>query len=58
MPPDKNGKEKVMRKRLSVGPLAVQMTEEPLQTLFSKAGAVASAVIINYLYNKQTWVRP
>ncbi|MFZ5453206.1 MAG: RNA recognition motif domain-containing protein [Thermodesulfobacteriota bacterium] len=43
-----------MSKRLSVGNLPHQMTEEELQTLFSEAGLVASARIITYLHNGQT----
>jgi len=40
--------------RLSVGDLPHSMTEEQLNTLFSEAGSVASARIINYLHNGQT----
>ncbi len=43
-----------MSKRLSVSNLPHQMTGEQLQTLFSEAGLVASARIINYLHNGQT----
>lgn len=43
-----------MSKRLSVGNLPPQMTEEQLQTLFSEAGLVDSAKIITYLHNGQT----
>jgi len=49
----KTFKEKAM-KRLTVGNLPCQMTGEQLQTLFSKAGLVASAKIITYLHNGQT----
>ena len=42
-----------MSKRLSVGNLPHQMTEEQLQTLFSEAGYVASVKIISYLRNGQ-----
>ena len=43
-----------MSKRLSVSNLPHQMTGEELHTLFSEAGLVASARIINYLHNGQT----
>jgi RNA recognition motif-containing protein len=43
-----------MSKRLSVSNLPHQMTGEQLQALFSEAGSVASARIINYLHNGQT----
>ena len=43
-----------MTKRLSVSNLPHQMTGEQLQALFSEAGLVASARIINYLHNGQT----
>jgi len=43
-----------MSKRLSVSNLPHQMTGEELQTLFSEAGAVASARIISYLHNGET----
>ncbi len=43
-----------MSKRLSVSNLPHQMTGEHLQTLFSEAGSVASARIINYLHNGET----
>jgi RNA recognition motif-containing protein len=43
-----------MSKRLAVSNLPPQMTGEQLQTLFSEAGLVASARIINYLHNGQT----
>jgi RNA recognition motif-containing protein len=43
-----------MSKRLSVGNLSNEMTEEQLNTLFSEAGLVASAKIISYLHNGQT----
>ncbi len=43
-----------MSKRVSVSNLPQQMTGEQLQTLFSEAGAVAPARIINYLHNGQT----
>jgi RNA recognition motif-containing protein len=42
-----------MSKRLSVSNLPHHMTGEQLQTLFSEAGLVASAKIINYLHNGQ-----
>jgi RNA recognition motif-containing protein len=51
---DGTGREKVMSKRLSVSNLPHQMSGEQLQTLFSEAGLVASARIINYLHNGQT----
>jgi len=40
-----------MTKRLAVTNLPHQMTGEQLHTLFSEAGLVASARIINYLHN-------
>ncbi len=43
-----------MSKRLSVSNLPQLMTGEQLQTLFSEAGSVASARIINYLHNGET----
>ncbi len=43
-----------MRKRLSVSNLPQQMTGEELLEMFSEAGPVASAKIINYLHNGQT----
>ncbi len=43
-----------MSKRLSVSNLHQQMTGEQLQTLFSEAGSVVSARIINYLHNGET----
>ncbi len=43
-----------MSKRLSVSNLPHQMSGEQLQNLFSEAGAVASARIINYLHNGET----
>ncbi len=43
-----------MSKRLSVSNLPQQMTGEQLQTLFSEAGSVASARIVNYLHNGET----
>ncbi len=43
-----------MSKRLTVSNLPHQMTGEQLQVLFSEAGSVASARIINYLHNGQT----
>lgn len=43
-----------MNKRLPVGNLPHQMTEEQLETLFSEAGFVGSAKIITYLHNGQT----
>ena len=43
-----------MTKRLSVSNLPHQMTGEQLLSLFSEAGLVASARIINYLHNGQT----
>jgi len=42
-----------MSKRLSVSNLPHQMTGDELQALFSEAGAVASARIINYLHNRE-----
>ncbi len=42
-----------MSKSLSVSNLPHQMTGEQLQVLFSEAGPVASARIINYLHNGQ-----
>jgi RNA recognition motif-containing protein len=44
-----------MSKRLSVSNLPHQMTGDELQALFSEAGAVASARIINYLHNGKTY---
>ncbi|MCL4500818.1 MAG: RNA-binding protein [Deltaproteobacteria bacterium] len=43
-----------MSKRLSVNNLPHQMTGDELQVLFSEAGSVASARIVNYLHNGQT----
>ena len=43
-----------MSKRLSVRNLPHHMTGEQLQALFSEAGLVASARIVNYLHNGQT----
>ncbi len=43
-----------MSKRLSVRNLPHQMSGEELLALFSEAGSVASARIINYLHNGQT----